>query len=232
MNRLEELREARGLNMKEAAAEMGLPYTTYRNYEKGERQLDSELLIFFADFYDVSIDYLLCRDEKVVQIKPQIVQKYEKLDDISKSVVDSVINIELERVAEDMVEIRVLPAAAGPDEPVDGLAEQFTQVPANSKAQFAVRISGDSMESEFHHGDIVLCTHALPKDGEIAAVMVNGSLLVKQYIGGIGGSFYLRSLNRERKELDYDFLSGSQDNIYFIGTVIHRRLRLVQEWPV
>ena len=228
MNRLKELRESRGMKMAEAAAAMGFKYMTYVNYEKGERQLYSEPLVKIADFYDVSVDYILCRDEKVVQIRPQIVQKYEKLDDISKSVVDSVINIELGRVAEDMVDLRVLPAAAGPGEPVDGLAEQYTQVPANSKAEFAVRISGDSMEPEFYHGDVVLCTHALPKDGDIAVVMVNGCLLVKQFYSAFG-NYYFRSLNRERKSLDYDFIAGSQDSIYFIGTVIHRRLPLVRE---
>lgn len=64
MNRLKELREERGMNMRETAAALGYKYMTYVNYEKEERQLYSEQLIKIADFYGVTIDYLLCRDAK------------------------------------------------------------------------------------------------------------------------------------------------------------------------
>ena len=59
MIRLKELREQRGWNMKQAARELGLPYTTYVSYEKQDREANSELLIKFSEFYNVSIDYLI-----------------------------------------------------------------------------------------------------------------------------------------------------------------------------
>lgn len=62
MNRLRELRLQKGLNMKEAAQSLGLPYTTYVNYEKGTREPNSETLIALADFYGTSIDYMLGKD--------------------------------------------------------------------------------------------------------------------------------------------------------------------------
>lgn len=61
MLRIKELREAKGISMKEAARLLDLPYTTYVNYEKGLREPTSELLIQIADFFGVSIDYLLGR---------------------------------------------------------------------------------------------------------------------------------------------------------------------------
>lgn len=45
--------------MKEAAEVLDMPYTTYVNYEKGTREPNSEVLIKIANFYDVSIDYLI-----------------------------------------------------------------------------------------------------------------------------------------------------------------------------
>ena len=63
MNRLRELRLLLGWNMKRAAKEMDMPYTTYISYEKEEREMNSEVLIKFADFYGVSIDYLIGKDD-------------------------------------------------------------------------------------------------------------------------------------------------------------------------
>ena len=63
MNRLKELRLLLGWNMKKAAQELGIPYTTYIGYEKGEREPNSEMLIKLADFYGVSIDYLIGKDD-------------------------------------------------------------------------------------------------------------------------------------------------------------------------
>lgn len=34
MNRLEELRKEKGMSMRQAAAQMGMKYTTYRSYER------------------------------------------------------------------------------------------------------------------------------------------------------------------------------------------------------
>ena len=61
MNRLKELRESKGLNMREAARLIGMPYTTYVNYEKGAREPNSETLVQLADFFETSIDYMLCK---------------------------------------------------------------------------------------------------------------------------------------------------------------------------
>jgi transcriptional regulator with XRE-family HTH domain len=63
MNRLKELRLLLGWNMKEAAQKIGIPYTTYVSYEKGEREMNSEVLIKLADFFGCSVDYLLGKSD-------------------------------------------------------------------------------------------------------------------------------------------------------------------------
>lgn len=65
MKCLEVLRKEMGLNMKEAAAEMKIPYTTYVSYEKGDREPNSEMLIRLAEFYNTTIDYLLGRSDEI-----------------------------------------------------------------------------------------------------------------------------------------------------------------------
>lgn len=47
--------------MKETAGYLGLPYTTYVSYEKGQREPDKSGWVKIADFYGISLDYLFCR---------------------------------------------------------------------------------------------------------------------------------------------------------------------------
>ena len=58
------LRNERGLSQEKAAASQGIAYRSYRRYETGEREPTASVLIQIADFYGVSIDYLVGRTEK------------------------------------------------------------------------------------------------------------------------------------------------------------------------
>lgn len=60
--RLKDLRKAKGLTQSEIANSLSVPLNTYRNWERGERQVPADVLFALADFYDVSLDYLMGRD--------------------------------------------------------------------------------------------------------------------------------------------------------------------------
>ena len=64
-NRLKSLRNENSLNQSEVAEELGIARTTYANYEQGKRFPGKENLIAIAEYFGVSIDYLLGEtDEK------------------------------------------------------------------------------------------------------------------------------------------------------------------------
>ena len=63
MNRLRQLRERKGLTMKDTARALELPYTTYVNYEKGSREPGNDMLVKLADFFETSVDYLLGKED-------------------------------------------------------------------------------------------------------------------------------------------------------------------------
>lgn len=63
MNRLADLRKEKGFSMRRAAAELNMKYTTYRSYETEEREMNSDTMRTLADYYGVTIDYLLCRTD-------------------------------------------------------------------------------------------------------------------------------------------------------------------------
>lgn len=61
--RLDYLRK-KNLTVKEVAEQTSLPLETYLQLEQGKRCPSAIDLIFIADFYNVSVDYLIGRSEK------------------------------------------------------------------------------------------------------------------------------------------------------------------------
>ena len=62
--RLKSLRKARKLKQDEMADMLELTLRQYQRYEHGEASVPLHTLVFFADFYGVTTDYLLGREEK------------------------------------------------------------------------------------------------------------------------------------------------------------------------
>ena len=63
-NRLRELREDRDLVQRELASLLNVHQTTYSDYERGKLNIPIAALKELADFYDVSVDYLLYRTDE------------------------------------------------------------------------------------------------------------------------------------------------------------------------
>jgi transcriptional regulator with XRE-family HTH domain len=59
--RIRDLREDRDLKQKEVASYLMCDQSLYSKYEREERPLPLDMACKLADFYNVSIDYLVCR---------------------------------------------------------------------------------------------------------------------------------------------------------------------------
>ncbi len=59
--RIRDLREDRDMTQSALSQILHCSQRIYSNYERGEVDIPTEVLIRLADFYDVSIDYLLGR---------------------------------------------------------------------------------------------------------------------------------------------------------------------------
>ncbi len=62
--RIAELREDSDMSKTKFAHKIGENERTYRSYESGARTMPYDVLIKIADYFDVSIDYLLERTNK------------------------------------------------------------------------------------------------------------------------------------------------------------------------
>jgi transcriptional regulator with XRE-family HTH domain len=94
-DRLKQLREEKKLTRNALAGRLNVSYSAVSKYETNVRFPDKETLIRLADFFDVSIDYLLCRSniretaEKLLNssqkgfIAGDSRNRYEALEDLS-----------------------------------------------------------------------------------------------------------------------------------------------------
>ena len=64
MNRIRQLRKERGLSITKLAESIGISYQSLQRYEAGKRDPGIQVLIKLADYFNVSVDYLIGREPK------------------------------------------------------------------------------------------------------------------------------------------------------------------------
>ena len=62
--RIRDLREDKDLTQKQMGEILSCSQRVYSNYERGELDIPTEILIKLADFHNVSVDYILNRTDK------------------------------------------------------------------------------------------------------------------------------------------------------------------------
>lgn len=60
--RLREVRMKCGLTQQSMADKLEISLNAYQKYEQSERSPSLDCLVKIADIFDISLDYLLCRD--------------------------------------------------------------------------------------------------------------------------------------------------------------------------
>lgn len=88
MLRLKELRIATGKNQKEMAKELNLTKSTYNYWENGKIEIDFKSLIMLADYFGVSVDYLLGRENKSTDLSQdewQLLTYFKQCDVIDQT---------------------------------------------------------------------------------------------------------------------------------------------------
>lgn len=68
-SRIRDLREDHDLTQKELAAHLNCSQQVYSNYELGQRDIPTDILIKLSKLYGVSTDYILGLTSKPKQIK-------------------------------------------------------------------------------------------------------------------------------------------------------------------
>jgi len=170
----------------------GIPYTTLDSMLKRETDTEKLATAFrIAKALGTSVEYLVFDEEEAASISPEekrILELYSLLDSRGKDTVLSLLEKEADNshsAKKSYLPLFDSPAAAGAPEPV--LSEEHSpleyregEIPPDS--EFAIRISGDSMEPLFCDGELVY----VKKSGEIASgeigiFLLNGESLCKKF---------------------------------------------------
>ena len=68
MNRIRELRQSMGWTQAQLGARVGMAKTTISGYEKGDHQVDPEMICALCDLFGCTSDYLLGRTESPLPV--------------------------------------------------------------------------------------------------------------------------------------------------------------------
>ena len=156
MNRLKEIRKSKGLNQTEVANMLGITQNAYSYWENDKVKIDNNSLKKLADFFNVSVDYLLGRDEKT------LAEKYPSEPMRALPIIGKIRagynGIAIEEFLDEMQEI--------PQSVIKGY---------EMKDLFILEVAGMSMYPQFLEGDRVLVHRQTSVDsGDIAVVLYNG----------------------------------------------------------
>lgn len=220
-----------GFTQKYVADALGITPTRLNYWIKDKRQPDIPMIRELSALLGVSADYLIGNDNAETGISDEahkLALKYDRLDEHGRDLLNTIADKELERLGsaqESRKATKVIPLisnrfAAGTGEPDFGNALESYEIDINSRADFAIHISGDSMEPYLHNGQIALGRKGSPQDGDVAALLVDGEFLVKQMCIDNYGNMYLFALNRKRKDTDRTLWARDNHTVTCFGTII------------
>lgn len=230
-DKLKECRKAKGLTQLELAQKLNVSKSTLAMYETNKREPNVNTIKALSNILSVSTNYLIGVDDYdknfINNQQTQLhLEKYKNLDVYGKKAIDTLIDIELERIKhttepeEDLepktIHLYDLPASAGTGSWL-GDDDNYSiitvpKTPTSLRATMCIRVSGDSMLPDYQDGDIVFVTDDVQTEpGDIGIFNVNGDSYIKKL-----GANELISLN-----LEYANISITEDtSIKCYGKVV------------
>ncbi len=180
---------------------------TFSEYEriKKYRLLDD----FGKEFIDIALDR---ESKRVAALQKQA----ERIQELENELPSTIIDIQPHQKDSTRLIEYFHSASAGTgvfilgNETIDQLA--IPDTPENRKVDYAIKVSGDSMEPDYHDGDIVLVSQKVELNhGDVGIFIINNDAYIKEY-----GETELISRNPEASNI----IISEHDNIVCMGKVV------------
>ena len=177
MNRLKELRKSRGLTQTDVAKYIGISQNNYSYWENGKVKIDTGSMQKLADFFGVTVDYILGNDTI-----PQYKNIYPLTPYIRLPIFGEI-------------------HAGTPINTDQGETDEwdFADVEYGDGKHFMLRVSGDSMTPTIPDGSIAIIRQQDYADkGQVVVFALNGDeATLKRYYPQSNGNILLRGDNPE-----------------------------------
>ena len=211
-------RKSAGFTQDELAKRLNTTKQTISRYEKGDRKANQDMLFELCDIFGVSIDDFFPSQNETLQ-SPTISQiqniysqlhlpRQEKVLNYAERQLKEQRNEEETKVNEVSEALQLYsydyydhPASAGTGQYLNDVRVERIELPVDVDADFVIPIKGDSMEPDYHDGDLVFIQTSVElNDGVIGVFSYNGDGYIKQLVIDKDQA-YLHSLNPAYKDM-------------------------------
>ena len=218
-------RKQRGITQKELAKEVGITASTMTDYMKLRSAPSFGVIQKLADYFGVKksdIDTTFKEEstnslpdasdlltqqitDKVVQLTTQnkkiVLRTSEELLESQKNEEETKINEVSEVIQLYSYDYYDHPASAGTGQYLNDVRVERIELPVDIDADFVIPIKGDSMEPDYHDGDLVFIQTSVDlNNGVIGVFNYNGDAYIKQLVIDKDQA-YLHSLNPKYKDM-------------------------------
>ena len=225
-------RKRNGWSQVELAKILGVGKSTIANYEKGYRSPRQNTIFQLADVFNVSVDDLFPVINSETPTTSPVQAIYDQLTPPRQAKALAYLEKQLleqneeETKKNEVSEVIQLysynyydhPASAGTGQYLNDVRVEQIELPIDVDADFVIPIKGDSMEPDYHDGDLVFIQTSVDlNDGVIGVFNYNGEAYIKQLVIDTEQA-YLHSLNPKYKDMPIT----PETDFRIIGEVVGR----------
>lgn len=227
-------KDRQNLSLSELARRVGLAKSAMSRYLNKTRQFPLNRAQDFANVLGISVEYLLGVEnsspststvEKITLIADQLTppRQAKVLTYLEKQLLEQ--NEEETKINEVSEVIQLYsynyydhPASAGTGQYLNDVRVEQIELPIDVDADFVIPIKGDSMEPDYHDGDLVFIQTSVDlNNGVIGVFNYNGEAYIKQLVIDTEQA-YLHSLNPKYKDMPIT----PETDFRIIGEVVGR----------
>ena len=225
--RIQQIRTDHNLTQEQLAQLIGVKSgSVIYNWESCTSRPDIDKVFKICEVLQISANYLFnTSDDYPSTVEMSVIKKYRTLDTFGRDAVDSILNIEYERIMAAvpkkkktrMLKIKFYsdPTSASTDNfLVETIPDEIwvKETEEAERADYVIGVSGDSMEPTYQNGSRVFVEHTEDiRIGEIGIFSVNGEVYIKEL-----GDQCLISHNDRYKPIKL----GAADSVYCCGRVV------------
>jgi len=210
----------KGIDRNTLCADLDLKYTTVRDWLKGITYPRIGKIELLANYFNINksdlIENKIATAQSSDYLLEEITNTARKLNTDNKKIVlrtseellesQNEEETKINEVSEEVIQLYSYdyydhPASAGTGQYLNDVRVERIELPVDIDADFVIPIKGDSMEPDYHDGDLVFIQTSVDlNDGVIGVFNYNGDAYIKQLVIDEDQA-YLHSLNPAYKDM-------------------------------